>query len=180
VIDDLGRIDCGGIATSCTADYDVGALVTLTAQAAQGGVHTGWTGDDCSGRTGASVTLTMDAAKSCTAVFTQSSTPQALTVTYGPWIARVASVPPSFGVPPVIHCGALEDPSVCQGDFSPGSPVDLTATPDVTAGAGTIRWICTGDDLANPGATVTTEGTTARVWMTRPKSCNVTFVPAPP
>ncbi len=180
VTDDRGRIDCGGVGTTCTADYDVGAIVTLTAQAAQGGVHTGWTGDDCYGRTGASVTLTMDTAKSCTAVFTESSDPQTLTITYGPWIARVASAPPGLGVPPAIRCGPLEDPSICQAGFWPGVPVDLSATHDVSAGAGAIRWICTGDDLANPGATVTTEGATARVWMTGPKSCNVTFVPAPP
>lgn len=180
VTDDLGRIDCGGVATTCLADYDVGAVVTLTAQAAPAGVFDGWTGDDCFGLTGTSVTLTMSGARSCTARFTESAVPQTLTVTYGPWVARVATVPPGLGVPPAIHCGPLEDPSVCQAGFSAGLPVDLTATPDVGAPAGTIRWTCTGNDLANPGADVITEGGTARVWMTRPKSCNVTFVPAPP
>ncbi len=179
VTDDRGRIDCGGVATTCAADYGVGTVVTLTAQAAPAGVFSGWTGDSCYGLTGASVTLTMDAGKGCTAVFTYTADPQTLTVTYGPWIALVGSAPPSFGVPPAIHCGPLEDPSVCNAGFSAGIPVDLTATPDASAPAGTAHWICTGDDLANPGATVTRDGATARVWMTRPKSCNVTFVPAP-
>jgi len=179
VTDDRGRIDCGGTATTCSADYDVGAVVTLTAQAAAAGVFTGWTGDDCYGLTGTSVTLTMNAGKSCTAVFTYTADLQRLTVTYGPWIALVQSVPPSFGVPPAIHCGPQENPSVCNADFSAAQPVDLAATLDANAPAGTIHWICTGDDLANPGATVARDGTTARVWMTRPKGCNVTFVPAP-
>ncbi len=180
VTDDRGRIDCGGAGTACGADYDVGTVVTLTAQAAPAGVFTGWTGDSCLGLTATSVTLTLDVARSCTAVFDYTTVPQLLTVTYGAWIASVATTPPSLGVPPAIHCGPAESPSVCEAGFSAGLPVDLSVTLDASAPAGTPRWICSGDDLATPGATVTTNGSTARVWMTRPKSCNVTLVPAAP
>lgn len=179
VTDDKGRIDCGGTGTTCAADYDVGTVVTLTAQAATAGVHTGWTGDDCYGLTGTSVTLTMGTAKSCTAVFEATSEPQTLTVTYGPWIARVATIPSNWGVPPAIHCGPLEDPSVCSAGFSASIPVDLTVEKEAGAPAWTPRWTCSGDDLANPGADVTTDGYTARTWMTRPKSCRVELIQPP-
>ncbi|MBU1233010.1 MAG: hypothetical protein KKI15_07720, partial [Proteobacteria bacterium] len=56
-------IDCG---TDCSEDYDYNSVVTLTATADAGSGFVGWSGD-CS----ADGTVTMDAAKSCTATFTE-------------------------------------------------------------------------------------------------------------
>ena len=181
VIDDRGRIDCGGTASACAADYDVGSTVTLTAVPAQAGVFVGWAGG-CAGLTTPSVTLTMDVGKDCTAVFDSTTTLQTLTITYGAWIELIQSTPATWGATPDIYCGpgASPSPSVCSAGFLPALYVDLTAATSAGAPVGTISWVCDGDDLAYPGATVTTSGPTKRVWMTRPKSCNVTLVPTPP
>ncbi len=56
-----------------TASYNSGASVTLTASAASGSTFTGWSGGVCSG-TGTCI-LTMDAAKSVTAIFGLTPTP---------------------------------------------------------------------------------------------------------
>ncbi len=57
-------INCG---ETCEADYEVESTVTLTATPATGSSFTGWSGD-CSGAS-ASITVTMDVAKSCEASF---------------------------------------------------------------------------------------------------------------
>ncbi len=54
-------ISCGG---RCTAAYDTGTSVTLSAEAAEGYEFVGWSGAGCS--TG---TVTLDQARSCTATF---------------------------------------------------------------------------------------------------------------
>ncbi|HEX3906696.1 MAG TPA: Ig-like domain repeat protein, partial [Mycobacteriales bacterium] len=61
---DPSGIDCG---TTCSADYDHGTTVTLTATPDAGSGFAGWTGD-CSGTDPCTVTL--DAAKSVGATFT--------------------------------------------------------------------------------------------------------------
>jgi uncharacterized repeat protein (TIGR02543 family) len=60
-------INCG---ETCQADYEVDSTVTLTATPATGSTFTGWNGD-CTG-TSPTITVTMDAAKSCAATFKQS------------------------------------------------------------------------------------------------------------
>jgi len=57
-------IDCG---TTCTEDYETGATVALNAIADPGMVFSNWEGD-CSG-VNYVTTVTMDSAKSCTAIF---------------------------------------------------------------------------------------------------------------
>jgi len=68
-------INCG---ETCEADYEVESTVTLTATPATGYSFTGWSGD-CSG-TFATTTVTMDAAKSCTAHFDKSSGQKTITI----------------------------------------------------------------------------------------------------
>jgi hypothetical protein len=60
-------INCGTACSSDSADYIINTLVTLTAAPEPGNTFTGWSGGGCSG-TGSCV-VTMDAAKSATAMF---------------------------------------------------------------------------------------------------------------
>ena len=62
-------INCGSI---CSANYDYGSSVTLTASSAANSFFTGWSGGGCSG-TGA-CTVMMTAVKTVTATFTQGLT----------------------------------------------------------------------------------------------------------
>jgi hypothetical protein len=57
-------IDCG---TTCSAAYDSGTVVTLTATPAFGSIFTGWSG--CDAGSGTTCTVTMSAARSVTASF---------------------------------------------------------------------------------------------------------------
>ena len=63
-------IDCG---SACTADYDTGASVTLTAVADSGSTFSGWSGDGCSGN--GDCTVTMNAGTSVTAIFNSTQPP---------------------------------------------------------------------------------------------------------
>ncbi len=61
-----GGISCG---SDCNHTFDANTLVTLTAVPNEGSIFEGWSGDvDCSDGI-----VTMDASKTCTAAFTQSS-----------------------------------------------------------------------------------------------------------
>jgi hypothetical protein len=105
-------INCG---STCSGTYNSGTAVTLTASAAAGSTFAGWSGTGCT--TG---TVTMDAAKSCTATFTlQPPQTFGLSVTKaGTGTGTVTSSPAG------INCG-----STCSGTFSSGTSVTLTATP---------------------------------------------------
>src|SRR5437867_1689731 len=61
---DGGINNCG---TSCSASYDSGTPVTLTARPATGSIFTGWSG--CDAVSGTTCTVTMNAARSVTASF---------------------------------------------------------------------------------------------------------------
>jgi hypothetical protein len=118
-------ITCGA---TCSALYDAGTLVTLTATPDAGWRFDSWTGDaDC-----ADGTLTMDADKTCTATFVRQF---ALTVTKN-GNGTVMNVPAG------ITCGAT-----CSALYDAGTLVTLTATPD--AGWTFTEWsgACSG---ANP------------------------------
>jgi uncharacterized repeat protein (TIGR02543 family) len=69
VTSSVGAINCGAI---CSAVFDQGTSVALTATASSGSTFAGWTGA-CSG-TG-SCTVTIDAAKTATATFSLNQTP---------------------------------------------------------------------------------------------------------
>jgi hypothetical protein len=73
--------DPGGIACppSCTAGFTGGAAVALTATADSGGTFHGWRGDSCNGSALTTCSVTMDAAKSVTAVFSKTFTDPILT-----------------------------------------------------------------------------------------------------
>ena len=107
-------ISCG---PTCSANFDSGAVVNLTATPDSGSTFAGWSGA-CSG-TGA-CSMTMDAAKSVSANFTASPGPFSLTVAKsGTGTGTVTSTPPG------ISCG-----TTCSASFASGTVVSLTATPD--------------------------------------------------
>src|SRR4029077_5175003 len=104
-------IDCGA---TCSASFNSGTPVTLTATPVSGWSFQGW-GGACSGTGPCS--LTMDAAKSATATFTQITYTLAVSVA-GAQGGKVTSSPAG------IDCGATGSAS-----FNSGTPVTLTATP---------------------------------------------------
>jgi len=109
---DGGINNCGA---SCSAAYDSGTPVTLTARPATGSLFTGWSG--CDTVSGTTCTVTMNAARMVTAIFA----PQTFTLT----VARegsgtVTSIAPDGR----INCG-----SACSASYNSGTVVTLRATP---------------------------------------------------
>jgi uncharacterized repeat protein (TIGR02543 family) len=143
-------IDCG---TTCTASYEYGTAVTLTASADAGSVFQGWTGA-CEG-SGTTCTLPMTEASSVTATFTPPDQPLAVTLA-GSGTGTVTSSVPG------IDCG-----TTCTADFPHGTEVTLTAS----AAPGSIFTGWTG---ACEGS-----GTTCTVTATEALSVTATFGPAP-
>ncbi len=120
-------INCG---SSCVYAFADGASVTLTPSADVGSVFAGW-GGACSG-TG-TCTVTMSAAQTVSATFSQSPT-RLLTVSrVGSGTGNVSSNPAG------ISCGAI-----CTANFAQGTTITLTATPD--SGSTFSGWsgACTG------------------------------------
>jgi hypothetical protein len=115
-----GPIDCPGL---CSATFNAGTVVTLTATPSSGSSFGGWTGA-C---TNLSLTcsVTMDAAKSVTATFTTVPTSRLTVTVFGdPGNGTVTSSPAG------INCGAG---STCSFDYASGTTVTLTATPGTGA-----------------------------------------------
>jgi hypothetical protein len=119
-------IDCG---STCSADFDHGTVVTLTATVGANSTFGGWSGA-CTG-TG-SCTVTMDAAKSVTATFDLVKR----TLTVGKSGTGSGTVTSSPGG---INCG-----SNCSFDFDFGTLVTLTATPDSSSSFSGWSGGCTG------------------------------------
>jgi hypothetical protein len=105
-------ISCG---TMCSASFDSGTVVNLTATPDSGSTFAGWSGA-CTG-TGA-CSVTMDAAKSVGATFTANAGPFTLTVSKS-GTGTVTSTPSG------IACG-----TTCSASFASGTVVSLAATPD--------------------------------------------------
>ena len=144
-------ISCG---PTCSANFDSGAVVNLTATPDSGSTFAGWSGA-CSG-TGA-CSVTMDAAKSVSANFTASPGPFSLTVAKsGTGTGTVTSTPPG------ISCG-----TTCSASFASGTVVSLTATPD------------TGSAFAGWGGACSGTGACS-VTMDAAKSVSATFNSNPP
>jgi Divergent InlB B-repeat domain len=110
VASDVGGIDCG---FGCSANFDDGTVVTLTATAALGSRFTGWSGAGCSG-TGTCL-VTMSAPRSVTAAFVAL---YPLTVAKSGsgsgWVSALG-----------IDCGAN-----CAADYDDGTVVTLSPTAD--------------------------------------------------
>ncbi len=122
-------INCG---STCSANYNSGTSVTLTAAAASGSTFGGWSGA-CSG-TATACTVSMTAARAVTATFNSSTTTFALTVgKTGQGLGTVTSSPAG------INCG-----STCSANFGSGASVTLTAA--AWSGSSFVGWsgACTG------------------------------------
>jgi hypothetical protein len=104
-----GNISCG---QTCSASYLSGTQVSLTATPAAGWGFTGW-GGACSGTDGC--TVTMNAATSVSATFTQNSFALSVSLSGG---GAVGSSPPG------INCG-----STCSASYLSNTVVSLTETP---------------------------------------------------
>jgi hypothetical protein len=133
-------ISCGA---TCSATFNPGTSVTLTATAAAGSVFTGWSGGGCSGTS--ACTLTLTTATAVSAAFAPA--PVAVTVVRaGLGSGSVTSAPAG------ITCG-----TTCSASFPSGSSVVLTATP--SGGSVFVGW--SGGACSGTGTcTVTPTGAT--------------------
>src|SRR5437870_1241152 len=136
-----GLISCP---STCTATYDSGITVTLTASPASGSTFTAWSG--CDTVSGTTCTVTMTAAKSVTATFTA----QRFTLTVNRAGTGSGTATSSDGL---ITC-----PSTCTATYDSGISVTLTASP--ASGSTFSAW--SGCD--------TVSGATCTVTMTAAKS----------
>jgi hypothetical protein len=118
-------IDCGA---TCSASFDAGAVVTLTAAPSAGSAFAGWSGG-CTG-TAAICQVTMAAAQTVTATFTLEQ--HVLSVTKGGSGAGTVTSNP-VGV----ACGAT-----CSASFAYGTSVTLTAS--AAAGSTFAGWTGSG------------------------------------
>jgi hypothetical protein len=141
-------LDCG---SACSASFESGTSVALSAAPASGSTFTGWSGA-CMGTGGC--TLVVDAAKSVTATFTLSASTTTYTLTLttsGTGSGTVTSSPSG------IACN-----SSCSGTFAVSTTVTLTAA--ASTGSTFTGWsgACTGTG-------------TCTVTMSRARSVTATF-----
>ena len=104
-------INCGFV---CSYNFPTNSIITLTATASTGSTFTGWSGSGCSGM--GTCTVTMDATRSVTAIFTLYSFALIITKSGG-GSGTVTSSPPG------IDCDPL-----CSFPFAYNTVVKLTAT----------------------------------------------------
>jgi subtilisin family serine protease len=145
-------IACG---TTCSASFETGTSVTLTATPLNGASFTGW-GGACSG-TGSTCVVSMSQARSVTASFAAAPVPQWLTVIkQGTGAGDVTSNPAG------IACG-----STCAYAFTQGTAVTLTASPQAGSIFGGWSGACSGT------------APTCTVSMSLARSVTASFRPTP-
>jgi LmbE family N-acetylglucosaminyl deacetylase len=156
VTDNASQINCGA---TCSAIYDSGTAVTLTATPAISSDFTSWIGcDSVSGNT--CTVTTMSAARSVTATFTLKRFPVSVTKTNlltGSGTVTATSNPSS---PNQINCGTN-----CSVLYNYGTVVTLTATPDLLS-------LFNGWNGCD-----STSGTTCTVTITAARSVTANFLP---
>ena len=118
-----GSINCAGGSGTCSANYSVNSMVTLAATPDGGSSFTGWSGA-CTGSS--TCTVTMDAAKSVTAIF-DLNTNYALTVTHASAGSGTTVSTPGG----IINCAGSS--GVCSASLASGTMLTLTATPNNTS-----------------------------------------------
>ena len=116
VMSNTGGIDCG---TSCTASYDSGTKVTLTAAPTSGYQLDSW-GGACSGATTTTCEVTMDSAKTVSVTFKVVQTPTNYTLSItAPSNGKITS-----------NTGGIDCGTTCSASYASGTKVTLTATPN--------------------------------------------------
>jgi alpha-tubulin suppressor-like RCC1 family protein len=143
-------IDCGPASTSCTASYDSGTALTLTASPAAGSTFSSWSG--CDSANGSSCSLTVNASRTVTSTFSLSSFTLTVSKT-GMGSGTVTSTPSG------INCG-----STCSAPYASGTVVTLTATP------GPLSF------FSGWAGCDSTSGSTCTVTMSAAKSVSAGFI----
>jgi alpha-tubulin suppressor-like RCC1 family protein len=143
-------ITCG---LNCSAGFDSGTVVTLTATPSANSIVAGWIG--CDSTTATTCTVTMNGARSVTAVFDLKRFTLSVDRTgVGKDLGTVTSSPDG------INCG-----TTCSAVYTIGTVVTLTASPSILLSG----W--TGCDTVN--------GATCTVTMGSAKSVSARFVTLP-
>jgi len=149
------QINCGA---TCSASYDLGTVVTLTATPAAGSTLTSWSG--CDQASGTTCTVTMNAARSVTATFavqTFTLTVQKSRLLVGDGTVTSTSNPSS---PNQINCG-----STCSAAYNSGTVVTLQANPAFLS------------TFSGWNGCDSVSGTTCTVNMNSAKSVRANFLP---
>ena len=139
-------ISCGA---TCTAFFDPGTSVTLSAAAMSGSTFGGWSGGGCSG-TGPCTTV-LSAATTVVATFSLSTTPSLTVNLAGTGQGLVQSTPAG------INCG-----TDCTELYAPGSMVTLTAA--AMSGSTFAGW--SGGGCSGTGACLVTVSSAVSVTAT--------------
>ena len=150
VVSSPSGINCGA---PCSATFNNGTGVTLSATAATGSTFGGWSGAGCSG-TGTCI-VSMSAAQSVTAAF---NVIDSYTLTVSKSGAGGGAV---LSSPSGVNCGAL-----CSATFTNGASVTLNAT--ATTGSTFAGW---GGACSGTGSCIVT--------MNQTQNVTATFTPVP-
>ena len=148
-----GEISCGAL---CTADYNSGTSVVLTATPDTGETFTGWGGGVCTG-TSATCTVTMSAARYVSATFSSRTLTTAFA---GSGSGTLNSSPDGI---------ACTSPSSCSSTFENNVVVTLTAA--ASSGSLFTGWSGTGSESCDDSAL------TCAVTMSADRTITATFVP---
>ncbi|MDA0178915.1 hypothetical protein OJ997_01310 [Solirubrobacter phytolaccae] len=124
-------ITCG---TTCSAVYDEGTSVTLTATPAAGSTFAGWSGGGCSGTR--PCTTRVDDSDTVTATFTVDPVPTA-TPTPTPTPTATATPTPSATATPTPTLEPTPPPSVQPGPTP--APTPIAAAPDTRLGKKSVK-----------------------------------------
>jgi alpha-tubulin suppressor-like RCC1 family protein len=152
VTPDTPGLDCGAFDDTCTAAYDTGTALRLTATPVSGSRFNNWSG--CDSVTAAGCSVTMNASRTVIPTFTRIFTLSVIKAGVGS--GTVTSSPDG------INCG-----STCSTSFDSGTVVTLTATPGMAS-------IFNGWDGCD-----TASGSSCTVSMSAAKSVTVNFLGVP-
>ncbi|MFO0677543.1 MAG: Ig-like domain-containing protein [Polyangiaceae bacterium] len=138
-------ISCGtGSSGTCSAAFTANSNVMLTATAGQNNTFSGWSG--CSTATTDTITVTMDAARTCTATFATSGVPLTVNITGTANTQTTVTSMPS-GINYVRN--AQMNSGTSMQTFSPSSTVMLTGA--IGADAAITSWTCNSQNMGTGG-----------------------------
>ena len=171
VTDDLGLINCtttaGVITGACSASYQSGSLVTLTATPAPGTTFTAWS--SCTGTGPCSVTVS--GTQSVSATFGPiGSVPLTVTETG----TGAGTVTDNLGQIDCTTSGGVQT-GTCLANYPPGTAVTLTATPSGNSLFAAWGGACTGS--GNCSLTMSAAQSATASFVPPPQAITLTFTP---